>query len=94
MTQKKVDWELVVLALFVLALGAASLWQALLPQLSQLTRNLLQALGLVLALTGSCVLYLDPRLESRWALGIVLAKDVTIAIAFLILGLALGGSGC
>lgn len=94
MTRKKVDWELVVLALFVYALGIASLWALLLPQPSLLIRNLLLALGLVLALTGSGALYVDPHLQSRWALWIVLAKDIAIAIAFLILGLALGSSGC
>lgn len=94
MTRKKVDWELAVLALFVYALGIASLWVLLLPQLSLLIRNLLLTLGLILALTGTGALYVDPRLESRWALWIVLAKDMAIAIAFLILGLELGSSGC
>ena len=91
-TRQKVDWELAVLAIFVFALGIASLWQVLLPQLPPLAKNLLSALGVLLALIGSIGLYTDPHLESRWAFWIVLAKDVAIAIAFLILGLVLGCS--
>ena len=92
--RQKVDWELAVLAIFVFALGIASLWQVLLPELPPLTRNLLSALGVVLALIGTVALYADPHLLSRWAFWIVLAKDAAIAIAFLILGLVLGRSGC
>jgi hypothetical protein len=93
-TRQKVDWELAVLAIFVFAIGIVSLWHALLPQLPPLAKNLLSALGVLLALIGSIGLYADPRLESWWAFWIVLAKDAAVAMAFLVLGLLLGCSGC
>lgn len=90
MDMRDVDPEVTVLGILVFILAVASLSIGLLPQFPLPLKHLPLILGLLLGFVGGCALYADPYLESRWALWIVLAKDMAIGTAFLILGLVLG----
>jgi len=59
MKKQDTDWEVLILAVFVFALGMASLWEALLPRLPVVARDFLLTLGLLLALLGVCAIYVD-----------------------------------
>jgi hypothetical protein len=82
--------EVVVLALFVFVLASLSAWMGSQPRVSLVLGALPIMLTVSLAFVGAVVLYADPSLESRWAFWIVLAKDLAIGVAFLMLGVEIG----
>ena len=82
--------EIVVLALFVIVLASLSVWMGSQPQIAETVGYLPVILTVLLAFVGAVALYTDPHLESRWAFWIVLAKDLAIGIACLMLGLVIG----
>ena len=84
------DPELTGLGLLAFVLASAGLMIALLPHFPLDFCNLPFLLALSLGFVGACALYAGTRLGSRWVFWIVLAKDVAIGLAFLILGLVIG----
>ena len=83
--------EVVVLALLVFVLASLSAWMGSQPQVYAVVGALPIILTVSLAFVGAVVLYADPSLESRWAFWIILVKDLAIGVAFLMLGLVIGG---
>ena len=75
---------------FVATLASMSVWMGSQPQLAKAVGSLPVVLTVLLAFVGAVALYTDPSLVSRWAFWIVLAKDLAIGIACLMLGLVIG----
>jgi uncharacterized membrane protein len=90
MRSREPDPEIVVLVLCVIVLTGLCLWMGSQPQFPQPLKGLPLVLGIFLAVIGAVAVYGDPHLESRWAFWLVLAKDIAIGIACLMLGLVLG----
>jgi hypothetical protein len=90
MRTKEPQLEIVVPALFVFVLASMSVWMGSQPLFAEIVGSLPVVLTVLLTFVGAVALYTDPHLESRWAFWIVLAKDLAIGIACLMLGLVIG----
>jgi hypothetical protein len=90
MDMPNTDPEITILGLLAFMLATASLSIDLLSHVLLPLRHLPFVLALSLGFVGAVALYADSHLDSRWSFWIVLAKDIAIGAAFLMLGLAIG----